>query len=94
MKNIDRLLAEARNMRSSCKTVTVCFIDGTRAELPVMEAFHLCANDRNVIDASTDNPTSTSFFRAIISADKDADLPELAEKYKRSDSDEMKCDDQ
>lgn len=80
MKRIDILLAEVRAMQHRYKTVTVCFMDGTHRELPFLEAFQLCVNDENVVDAIAEDETGTSFLRAIIDSDKDfSGLPELDE---------------
>lgn len=80
MKHIDRLLAEVRAMQHRYKTVTVCFMDGTHRQLSFMEAFQLCVNDENVVDAIAEDETGTSFLRAIIECDKDfSGLPELAD---------------
>lgn len=80
MTRIDKLLAEVKAMQHRYKTVTVCFMDGTHRQLSFMEAFQLCVNDENVVDAITEDSTGTSFLRAIIDADDDfSDLPELAD---------------
>ena len=80
MKHIDRLLAEVRAMQHRYKTVTVCFMDGTHRQLSFMEAFQLCVNDENVVDAITEDSTGTSFLRSIIDADKDfSELSEFGE---------------
>ena len=80
MTRIDKLLAEVKARYCRSDTVTVCFIDGTHRKLSLLEAFQLCANDENVVDAIAKDSTGTSLLRAIIDCDKDlSDLPELAE---------------
>lgn len=80
MTRVDKLLSEVKAMQHRYKTVTVCFMDGTHRQLSFMEAFQLCVNDENVVDAITEDSTGTSLLRAIIDADDDfSDLPELAE---------------
>ena len=80
MKHIDRLLAEVRAMQHRYKTVTVCFMDGTHREMSFLEAFQICVNNENVVDAIAEDETGTSLLRSIIDADDGfSDLPELAD---------------
>ena len=80
MTRIDKLLAEVKDMYCRNDTVTVCFMDGTHLQLSFLEAFQLCANDENVVDAITEDSTGTSFLRSIIDADKDfSELSEFGE---------------
>ena len=80
MKRIDRLLEEVKARYCRSDTVTVCFMDGTHRQFSFMEAFQLCANDENVVDAITEDSTGTSLLRTIIDADKDfSELSEFGE---------------
>lgn len=77
MTRIDKLLAEVKARYCRSDTVTVCFMDGQHRQLSFMEAFQLCANDENVVDAITKDSTGTSLLRAII--DGEVDFSEFGE---------------
>ena len=77
MTRIDKLLAEVKARYCRSDTVTVCFMDGTHRKISLLEAFQLCANDENVVDAITKDSTGTSLLRAII--DGEADFSEFGE---------------
>ena len=77
MTRIDKLLAEVKARYCRSDTVTVCFMDGTHRKISFLEAFQLCANDENVVDAITKDSTGTSLLRAII--DGEADVSEFGE---------------
>ena len=71
MKRLDRLLDEMRKRYGNQKSVTVHFLDGSSRKLPFLEAVKLCADDPNIIDATTGDKTGTSLLRAIIDGDND-----------------------
>lgn len=77
MTRIDKLLAEVKARYCRSDTVTVCFMDGTHLQFSFMEAFQLCANDENVVDAIAKDSTGTSLLRAII--DGEVDFSEFGE---------------
>ena len=71
MKKIDKLLTEMRLRYGNQESVTIYFMNRTNRKFTFLDAIQICANDPNVIDATTGDDTGTSLLRAIIDGDND-----------------------